>query len=640
MRLLQLLLERLQPGAPMTEYERFSVRRDFWLLIPVLCLFSFTYSASAAQNHDQSPQTSQAVVAQTPARSTSLLVNANLVVVDVAVTNHGTPISGLPEGRFQIAEDGIPQKVTVFEEHKPEDSPLVSKAPPLGPNIYSDFPEFAITSATNVLLLDALNTPLTDQLYVRQQMIRYLENIPPGTRIAIFTLASRLRMVEGFTTDSSAIAKALSGTGGPQQSVVLGGSGDSQFASDSDISGPAPVERAASSLQQFEADLASFQTDLRVQMTLDSLKNLARYLNSIPGKKNLIWFSGSFPLGIDPLDSSFQAMRNYSDDLRQTATLLAVARVAVYPVDARGLMSLPSTSAASRFYSPSSGPPMPGKNSQRSLRGSGAPALSTKTAGPGPSAADQKFLKQTAVERATMQQIAEDTGGEAFLDTNGLKEAVSQAIANGARYYTLGYIPQSPRSDGSFHRLAVKVDGNYQLRYRRGYYVNDSGSMMAASQTPSLMRAALQLGAPQLSEIAFKVRVITASDPAAKGIAISPDSAGIESNHLQGTKVRYLIDYAVDSHSLAFTVTPDGVRHARVEFVAVAYDPDGKLLNHVDQGVGFKLSPEFYDQIGRSGLPMHQEIDIPCGHVFLRIAVHDMDRNRVGSTEVPMNVTK
>jgi len=59
-------------------------------------------------------------------------------------------------------------------------------------------------------------------------------------------------------------------------------------------------------------------------------------------------------------------MRNYADDVRETASLLATARVAVYPVDARGLMSLPSTSAASRFTPVSSGPPMPGKGSQGS----------------------------------------------------------------------------------------------------------------------------------------------------------------------------------------------------------------------------------------------------------------------------------
>jgi hypothetical protein len=52
-----------------------------------------------------------------------------------------------------------------------------------------------------LLLLDALNTPLSDQVYVRRRMVQYLHTIPPGTRIAVFTLGSHLRIIEGFTTD-------------------------------------------------------------------------------------------------------------------------------------------------------------------------------------------------------------------------------------------------------------------------------------------------------------------------------------------------------------------------------------------------------------------------------------------------------
>jgi VWFA-related protein len=457
-------------------------------------------------------------------------------------------------------------------------------------------------------------------------------------------------MVEGFTADSTVIAKALSSEGSSQQSVMLDGAANTQYDSATDgISGPGPVQRASSSLQQFAADLASFQTDIRVQMTLDAMKDLARYLNVIPGRKNLIWFSGSFPLAIDPdaaQSRSFTAMRNYADDVRETASLLATARVAVYPVDARGLMSLPSTSAASRFTPVSSGPPMPGKGSPGS-GGAHAPINARGGTGAGPAAADQKFLKQTAIEHATMQQIAEDTGGKAFLDTNGVRGAVGQAITDGGRYYTIGYIPEiAPETgthEGAFRRIKVNVEGGYQTSYRRGYYAYDSLKIGAnSSATSNLMRVAIQYGAPPLSEIPFKVRIIAAGDPAAKGTTISPEPAGVESRNLslKGTKARYLIDYAVDAHKIAYTTTADGVRNARIEFAVVAYDGDGKLLNHADQGIEIKLSPALYEQVSRLGLPMHQEIDLPPGHIFLRVVVHDMDGGLMGSSEIPLNLTK
>jgi hypothetical protein len=102
-------------------------------------------------------------------------VQANLVLVDVVVTSNGTAVPGLTKNSFRRLENGNPQQITVCEEHKPDNPPAVVKMPDLPPNTYSDFPQFAVTSAVNVLLLDALNTPLSDQMYVRQQMLQYLK---------------------------------------------------------------------------------------------------------------------------------------------------------------------------------------------------------------------------------------------------------------------------------------------------------------------------------------------------------------------------------------------------------------------------------------------------------------------------------
>ena len=60
------------------------------------------------------------------------------------------------------------------------------------------------------------------------------------------------------------------------------------------------------------------------------------------------------------------------------------------------------------------------------------------------------FLQQTAQEHETMQAMAEDTGGHAFINTNNLSEAVQKAIEIGSNYYTLTYSPMNRQWDGRF----------------------------------------------------------------------------------------------------------------------------------------------------------------------------------------------
>jgi hypothetical protein len=239
-------------------------------------------------------------------------------------------------------------------------------------------------------------------------------------------------------------------------------------------------------------------------------------------------------------------------------------------------------------------------------------------------------------QQATMQQVAEDTGGRAFVNSNDFQAAMQQAITDGANYYTIGYAPEG-QDDGQFRHIKVKMDGGYDLDYRDGYYADKLGRGPGSAATA--MREAVQFGAPPPSEIPFKVRVIPASDPAAQGFTPAAGPAGAAKN-LKAPVTRYLIDYMVDAHSFAFNKTPDGVEHARLEFNVLAYDADGKMINLTEHAFGLDLPQDVYAQVMSSGFPQHQEIDLPAGQVVLRIVVHDLGSSRAGATEVPLVVAK
>jgi hypothetical protein len=245
--------------------------------------------------------------------------------------------------------------------------------------------------------------------------------------------------------------------------------------------------------------------------------------------------------------------------------------------------------------------------------------------------------QQAYVIDQSLHQIAADTGGKAFVNTNGFQDALKQALADGANYYTIGYVPEG-KDDGQFRRIKVNVNGSYQLAYRDGYYADTPGH--GADTGASATKEAIQFGAPPPSDILFKVRVIPASDPAANGFSPAAGPAGADAKDLKPPLTRYLIDYMVDAHHFTFQKAPDGAAHAHLEFTVMAYDVDGKVINFTERAFGLHLPAELYTQVMSSGFPQHQEIDLPTGQAFLRIVVRDLGSPRAGATEIPLTVAK
>lgn len=583
------------------------------------------------------PQTSQQ---QVPLFRT----NANLVIVDVVVHDKGNPVHDLKASDFRVFEDGREQKITVFEEHRSTDALQVAKAPAdLPPHTYTDARRYAVTSAANVLLLDALNTPLSDQVYVRRRMIQYLHTIPPGTRIAVFTLGSHLRIIEGFTTDSRTIEKALSGRGNPEKSPVMDPDFDQALEEAANLpgsGGSASLTQAA--MTQFAQETENFESSMRASMTIDALNQLAQYLAVIPGRKNLVWFTGSMPFSlVNGQSPNLDQMADLQDQTKKAMELLTVARVSLYPVDARGLMGTPSGDAASTVMNPKLFNSVSAPAAAQSLglaAAAGAPAAAQLSTRQVIQQRDQNFLDQLAFDHLNMEAFAKATGGKAFINTNALGQALGDAIANGSDYYTLAYAPENPTYNGAFHKVDVKlVEEHYDLAYRRGYFALDPAKedkLFNGSRNPLV--DAMQHGVLARSEVLFQVRAVPAADPAVHGEQLSPDPAGGLAKSLKPPVQRYVADFTVDPHGLNSTTLPDGRRHTEIELTQVAYDVEGIRLNYADVGLGVDTPPAH----AQEGIHLHQEIDLPTGKVYLKIGVRDMLSGRIGTVEIPLTVAK
>jgi len=555
--------------------------------------------------------------------------NVRRVLVDVVVTNaQDAPVTGLPKEQFQIFEDGHPQTLTSFEEHAglPDMSALQAKLPP---NTFSNLPLAKTGDAANILLLDALNTQMSDQSYVHAQMIKYIKGIRPGTRLAIFTLGARLRFVQGFTGDPAVLMAAVNGqksAGNPQLSPLLQTS--TQIDADNRITtqmqemaattGSAQIQASADALKQFQQETASSQTDARVQITLEAMQQLARYLQAIPGRKNVIWFSGSFPLSIlgDFSLGGAEVMRQYQGDVARTANLLTAAQVAIYPIGAQGI-------AVDRQYDFSG--PLPPK-----IAGVKAEQQMTQY--------QVGDLQGGATERnasfAAMDELAKDTGGEALYNTNGLNDALDRVLSHGTHYYTITYSPTNKNMDGRLRHIEAKVSGgNYHLSYRRGYYATEDTFMPAAQPKTAgdPLRPLMDHGTPDSTAIVYTMRVLPANPEPAPGAQRAGDN-----ENLKGPVTRYSAAFAVSVDHLTLEPAPDGVRHGNLEVTLLGYDRDGKPLNWMVRMLELTLPPDRYAVAQARGVSFSLEIDVPAAAVYLRSGVYDQGSSRAGTLEIPV----
>lgn len=386
-------------------------------------------------------------------------------------------------------------------------------------------------------------------------------------------------------------------------------------------------------LQAFTAESNTAQTGMRVDLTLEAFQELGRYLSGIPGRKNLVWLCGSFPIRFvsataDPSEQMKQQFNgSFAGKVRATAELLAAARVAVYPVDARGVLN------QSMFDSTESGQQYGRADPFDSSLGGGKTRIAQDTA------AEQH---QTGAEHMSMDVLAEETGGRAVYESNGLQKAIADALSEGSNYYALSYVPSEEKgeSGNAVHRIQVRVEGGkYQLGYRRAYYGADT--MQPASYTsgmPTAVTEAAELGVPPSTQILFQARVLPANNLEVRGVASMDDSTRKDAVAVKRGEHPYAMDLNVNPVGLTFLVGADGTSRSRIDCVCVmvAYDAEGKAVTSLGRTLTFRFPPQQYQRLRAAGnrIPMRLTLGLPWGKVVLRIVVYDPANGSTGSMQI------
>ncbi len=272
----------------------------------------------------------------------------------------------------------------------------------------------------------------------------------------------------------------------------------------------------------------------------------------------------------------------------------------------------------------------------------------------GASAEDPHEAANAMIDHQNMDTIASATGGRAYYGSNHESDLMDQVIEHGESYYTLSYAPSNTKFDGSERRIEVTLGkkSDYRLTYRRVYYaVSDDGTQdqkkrkdelqdrFMAAKAQDTLWVNIAHGAPILHDLLFTAHLATEGAPhmataeQMDALQDAPDyfiTRRKKSAQKPPTPIKlqkYVIDYGVIDPQLKATAA----RHdkpATLEFAVAAYNDDGRLLNSMlNQGV----PPE---KSGKSVFHAVQEVEVPPGAAFLRLAVRDTVTNRTGTLEV------
>ncbi len=515
-----------------------------------------TVTQTPAQIVTQAPAQPQAATQSSPADQPvyTLQANSRLILTDVTVSDrNGSPVHNLPSSAFHVFDGNKPQEIASFEEHTGQTPAPVpdTAASPRAKGVYSNDFLLHAPPVLNIIVLDITNLELEDQMYLSYELAKYLNNVPAGEMLAVYERGGPVSvLLQPFTADKGLLLAA--------------------------------VHRG---LPRFPPRGAIYMSDF------DTLQQIAKYLADLPGRKNVLWFSGGSTLYLNPDPTQYQEIA----PMRRVYDVLEAGRIAVYPIDARGL-----------------------------------------TVAFGSRATIQSF------QHGRMSEVAEATGGRAFYNNNGLHQAAARITSTGGDFYSLTYSPRGYKEDKKWHKVRVALDlPGYTLSYRRGYFADGINAQPRSRRSLTRQLADGSTGTAQASPlttpIVFQARVLPTSDPANILPATKLTRADPEPKLKRGA-IPYSIEYSVPADSLTVRAAADGKKVMNVVVAAFAFSQEGLVIDQHVQRMILNLNEENFRRNPHVDVPLDMHLQLTKGEVYLMLAVVDEGSGRSGNLQISMQV--
>ena len=524
-------------------------------------------------------------------RTTTRLVELTVTALD----KKGQAVTDLRLQDFTVQENGKPRPIAFFRY---DGGPSVEpKALPLPPGVFTNRVEFTPGPPRNItaLVLDELNTPPQYSMRVRATVTRYLKALAPRTRVAVFHMGARLRILHDFTDDGeslrariekSVLSMPLQMETEFERSIIEAEQFVEMFSGDPQME--AMMAELALHNLEVEMQMNAQARRARLDRTLASMESLGQHLAGIPGRKSLVWIGAGVSMvsvtgamGMGPRGS----IESFEDQVKRTSQKLAQQGIVLYIVNAKGL-EVPLSMTAS-----SSGA-MPVRGRGRFEPQQDAEAVSTDT-------------------RPAMELMSSTTGGRYLYNTNDLMEGFKKAASDLEGSYTLGfYVSDEP--DSKWHNLKASVKrSGVNLRHRKGYLAE------AVAATPTLWTDDMAM-------------TVIGNPIGSSAVQMTAYCAPAE----DGEPGTFQVNLRIEAGSLRFQTVGEE-RQAHIQVIFAGRAPDGSARLTTDSAT-VKVATPRWEAAQQEGLRYARRWKGTPDAVSLRVVVRDVITGQYGTLDVPL----
>jgi VWFA-related protein len=597
----------LYKEAAMSAFQAFRHRPSPRLLLLLLLPFLLAAVPASAQTKDRPAKD------QTPSFEGTSQVVAVEVPVNV-VDKNGDPVRGLTAADFEVFDGNERQPITSFEvvDLKTIDTTNVPAADAGGPR-----PDALRSGARRhfLFLFDLSFSSPTSVLRARLAARDFvLSSLHPTdlASVATYSIETGPKLVVTFTPDRAQLARAID-TLGFRRNFDARRTDPLRFL----IEPPGPQATASFNNSESETSDIKVQQDQalfeylqnvafaaeRIERSIEmgrisaysrSLGEVAKTLNSVKGRKHVVFFSEGF-------DSRLLVGRDTTDEDSETdnARLLGGQSWMVDTDNRYGNTGLQ------------------GDINRMIEEFRRADCVIQAVDIGGLRAANDQRARPSGQE--ALFYMANETGGELFKDANNLRQPLERVLERTSVTYLLTFERSDLKTDGAYHRLKVKakLPPGARLSHRAGYYAPRPFKDLDPLEKSLLASDGIASAAPKRD---IELNVLAAPFRATEAQSYVPVILEINGKSL------------LEGHT---------EKKLNVEIYSYVSDAEGQMKDFFNQRVALDLDLQKGRQSMRDGgIKYYGHFELPPGSYQVRVLVRNAETGRTGvqtaRVEVPV----